>query len=91
MKQTDFESELRREGYRVVHGGQPPGHTVPDHAHDFDARVMVLGGEISIVRDGMTETFRTGDTCSVPAGCVHAEHVGPEGVAYLVGRRSAGG
>jgi quercetin dioxygenase-like cupin family protein len=50
---------------------------------------MVLGGEITITRDGKPETFRTGDSCSVPSGCMHAEHVGPEGVAYLAGRRDA--
>ena len=89
MDRLAFEAELRREGYQVLNGGLKPDFVNPDHSHDFDARVMVLGGEITITRDGKAETFRPGDSCIVPAGCVHAEHVGPEGVAYLAGRRSA--
>jgi quercetin dioxygenase-like cupin family protein len=88
-----FESDLRREGFEVVHGGQKPGYTGEPHAHDFDARIMVLGGEITLVRDGKAEVFRAGDHCEVPAGCMHAERVGPEGVAYIAGkacRRTSG-
>ena len=91
MDQKTFEAELRRDGYQVAHGGLKPGLVNPEHAHDFDARVMVFGGEITIVRDGKAETFRAGDSCSVPAGTLHAEHVGPEGVAYMSGRRTTTG
>ncbi len=81
-----FESDLRREGFEVVHGGQKAGHFGELHAHDFDARIMVLGGEITLVREGKPETFRAGDHCEVPAGCMHSEQVGPEGVAYIAGK-----
>jgi hypothetical protein len=37
-----FESDLRREGFEVVHGGQKPAFTEDLHAHDFDVRIMVL-------------------------------------------------
>src|SRR6185437_613336 len=46
--------------------------------------------EITITRDNTPETFRAGQCCEVPAGCMHAEHVGPEGVAYVSGRRRNG-
>ena len=88
MDRLAFEAELRRDGYQVVNTGLKPGQINPDHTHDFDARVLVLGGEIAITRDGVGETFGPGDSCMVPAGTVHAEHVGPEGVAYLAGRRT---
>ena len=81
-----FESDLRREGFDVVHGGHKPGHVGDPHAHDFDARIMVLSGELTLIRDGKPETFRAGDHCEVPAGCMHAEQVGPEGVAYIAGK-----
>lgn len=81
-----FESDLRREGFEVVSGGQKAGHAGDAHAHDFDARIMVLSGEITLIRDGKPETFRAGDHCEVPAGCVHTEQVGPEGVAYIAGK-----
>jgi hypothetical protein len=41
-----FESDLRREGFEVVHGRQKPGYASEPHAFDFDARIIVLGGEI---------------------------------------------
>jgi mannose-6-phosphate isomerase-like protein (cupin superfamily) len=81
-----FESDLRREGFEVVHGGQNPGFTEDLHAHDFDARIMVLSGEITVVRDNKAETFRAGDHCEILAGCQHTAKVGPEGVAYIVGK-----
>lgn len=91
MDKSQFEADLRRDGYRIVNSSVQPNLIVPNHCHDFDARVMVLGGEITITRDNTPVTFRTGDCCEVPAGCMHAEHVGPEGVALLSGRRRTGG
>ena len=82
-----FKADLIREGYQPKFSSLTPGQVAPDHTHAFDARVLVLGGEITITRDGRPETFRVGDSCAVPAGTMHAEHVGPEGVAYLAGRR----
>jgi quercetin dioxygenase-like cupin family protein len=81
-----FESDLRREGFEVINGGQKPDFTEDLHAHDFDVRIMVLGGEITVTRDGKPETFRAGDHCELAEGCQHTTKVGPEGVAYIVGR-----
>jgi mannose-6-phosphate isomerase-like protein (cupin superfamily) len=81
-----FESDLRREGFEVIHGGQKPDFAEEMHAHDFDARIMVLGGEITIARDGKIETFKAGDCCEIPEACQHTAKVGPEGVAYIVGK-----
>jgi quercetin dioxygenase-like cupin family protein len=89
MDQSDFEAELRREGYQIFYGGLKAGEVNPDHAHDWDARVMVIGGEITLTRAGKVENFRVGDSCAVAAGEMHAEHVGPQGVAYIAGRRAA--
>ena len=90
MSRLDFEKELRAEGYRVVNASLKPNMVDEDHTHDFDAKLMILGGEITITRDGKAETFTSGQRCEVPAGQVHAEHVGPEGVAYVSGRRRSG-
>ena len=46
----------------------------------------LLGGEITLIRDGKPETFRAGDHCEIPAGGMHAEQVGPEGVAFIAGK-----
>jgi quercetin dioxygenase-like cupin family protein len=88
MNQSEFEADLKREGYEVSYGGLRSDHAGSDHAHDFHARVMVLGGEITITRNGKAETFRVGDGCAVAAGEMHTESVGAQGVAYIAGRRA---
>jgi quercetin dioxygenase-like cupin family protein len=90
MNQADFQAELQREGYQVFYGGLKAGEVNPEHSHDWHARIMVIGGEITITRGGKAETFHVGDSCAVAAGEMHAEHVGPQGVAYIAGRRAAG-
>ena len=72
--------------FDVIHGGQKPDFAEDLHAHDFDVRIMVLSGEITVTRDGRPDTFRAGDHCEVTEGCQHTTKVGPEGVAYMVGK-----
>ena len=90
MDQSQFDADLRSDGFRVVNSSLKPNQVAPNHCHDFDARVLVLGGEITVTRDNTPVTFRTGQCFEVPAGCMHAEHVGAEGVAFLSGRRRNG-
>lgn len=81
-----FESDLAREGFDIAHGGQKAGYAEDLHAHDFDVRIMVLGGEITLIRGGVAETFRAGECCEIAAGCEHETRVGPQGVAYVTGK-----
>jgi hypothetical protein len=39
MNQSDFEADLRREGYEVFYGGLKAGEVNLDHSHDWHARV----------------------------------------------------
>ena len=88
MNKAGFEARLREQGYDNIGQREMAANTVNDtHTHDFDAQVLVLDGEITITRDGKAQTFRAGDSCEVPAGTVHAEQIGPQGVRYLAGRR----
>ena len=68
MNQSDFETDLRREGYQVFYGGSKAGEVNGDHTHDWDARVMVIGGEITVTRGGKSEIYHVGDSCAVAAG-----------------------
>ena len=90
MDRLEFEAELRRDGFSVVNSSLKPNVKEGNHCHDFDARLYVLGGEITITRDNNPETLRAGQCCEVPAGCMHTEDVGPEGVAFVSGRRRRG-
>lgn len=59
------------------------------HTHDFDARVMVLEGSITLVFGEERCVYGPGDSCSVSAGTTHEEHTEADAVRYLSGRRAA--
>lgn len=88
MDRATFIAELERDGYEIVEREMAANHVNPEHSHDFDARVMVVAGEITITRDGSATTYRASDSCTVPRGCRHTEKVGPAGVSYIAGRRA---
>ena len=88
MERTQFESRIRQQGYAEVIERDMAANVVNKaHAHEFDAQLLILEGEITIVRAGTSQTYRPGDTCEVPAGTEHEERVGHEGVRYLAARR----
>lgn len=88
MDRMAFETELREQGYGEVVDRRMEANAVnPEHAHEFDARLLVLEGAMTITSEGNQRTYRTGDTFSMSAGCRHAEQCGPKGARYLAGRR----
>ncbi|HEX3417414.1 MAG TPA: hypothetical protein VHT21_13565 [Stellaceae bacterium] len=78
-----------RKGYQVFYGGMRANEVLPERGHDLYARVMGIGGEITMSRDGKTETFRSGESSAVIANHPNAEQVCPQGVAFIVGCRAA--
>lgn len=88
MNRADFERKLEAEGYsELVDRRMEANHFNPEHTHEFDACVLVVGGEMTIVRHGRPEIFRAGDMCTMAAGTLHTEQCGPAGAHYLAGRR----
>ena len=87
MERTEFEAQLQRDGYEVLVRTMQPDTLNPEHAHDFDARLLVVAGEMTVVADGQRNTYRVGDTFSMTHGCRHSEQAGPEGATYVAGRR----
>ncbi len=88
MNRAEFEAELQRDGYADIVDRRMAADAVnPEHQHEFDARLLVLEGEMTIARDGTTQTYCAGETFSMTAGCRHAEAGGPTGARYLAGRR----
>jgi quercetin dioxygenase-like cupin family protein len=88
MTRAEFEAELRREGYEVRDGELKPNVHREAHAHEFDARVFVLDGSITLVIGKDRVTYRPGDCWSLTAGTMHEEHTEADGVRYVSGRRS---
>lgn len=88
MDRMAFEAELREQGFgEVVDRRMEANALNPEHTHEFDARLLVLEGAMTIASDGNQRIYRAGDTFSMSAGCVHAEQCGAEGARYLAGRR----
>ena len=88
MNRADFEQKLAAEGYgEMVERHTEAGHFNAEHAHEFDAYVLIVDGEMTIARHGKAEVFRAGDMCTMPAGTVHTEKCGAAGAHYLAGRR----
>jgi quercetin dioxygenase-like cupin family protein len=88
MERAQFEAELRQQGYSEIVDRQMPANAFnPEHDHEFDARLLVLEGALTVARDGGERTYRAGDSFAMDAGCRHTERCGPEGARYLAGRR----
>ena len=88
MERTAFESEFREHGYVEVADRRLEADALnPEHAHEFDARLLVLEGAMTITAEGHERTYRAGDTFTMEAGCRHSERSGSEGARYLAGRR----
>jgi quercetin dioxygenase-like cupin family protein len=88
MNRAEFEAYLRREGYELREGAIEPNVHRGAHAHEFDARLFVLDGSITLVLGADRCTYRPGHSCNVPAGTIHEEHTEADGVRYLAGRRA---
>jgi len=89
MTEAEFRRLLADEGY-----GEPArvaweANLVNDsHAHDFDARILVIEGRITVDCDGDAVTCGPGDSRALAAGTPHVETIGPQGVTFLAGRRT---
>lgn len=89
MTRQDFESELRQTGFaEVVLRELPPAYFLGDHAHPFDARALIIAGDITLTVGEADRRCPVGTIFELDAGCVHQERAGAGGVSYLVGRRA---
>lgn len=90
MQESEFRAKLKAGGYADARLVEWEPNTVNDtHTHDFDASVLVLDGEITVVTADDTCTCRAGDTFALDAGILHSEIIGEDGVRFLSGRRQA--
>ena len=57
MERTAFEAELREGGYgEVVDRRMEPREVNATHAHEFDARLLVTEGTVTIASEGGERT-----------------------------------
>ncbi len=90
MMAGEFAQTLTWEGFEPPVTMQREAHGQMDvHPHPFEAKALILAGEIRMATQGTERSYRSGDSFHVPANKPHAESSGPEGVTSLVGRKTA--
>ncbi len=84
---ADFEAELTAEGYAFETKALAASAEFAEHTHHFDAKGLIVAGEIAITVDGATTRHGVGDRFTMAAGCPHSEAIGADGVSILIGKR----
>ena len=87
MTQEEFEQLMSKDGFETVIVERPANGSLDLHTHPFEARALILDGEITIVAEGRTLHCKTGDTFALDANVPHTEVYGPTGVRYIAGRK----
>ena len=88
MTRDDFINGLLASGFKEPVTVQREADGFLDtHAHPFEARALVLAGELSICTATQDCRYQAGDVFHLNAEMPHTERYGPDGVTYLVGRK----
>ena len=83
-----FHDELKANGFDAALAlDRPIGYAMGEHQHPFDACALITAGDFTLVVDGVSTRYGTGEIFRLPAGTPHHEAAGPQGVSYLSGRR----
>ena len=86
-----FESELRALGFdTVVEQKWGPSAVADTHSHPFEARALVVEGEMWLTIGTQSRHLKAGDRFELLPGQPHSERYGQEGAVYWVGRRALG-
>jgi quercetin dioxygenase-like cupin family protein len=87
MDRETFVLTLAEEGFaEVVTVTREPG-VMAMHAHPFEAKALILAGELRIRTGDDERVYRPGEVFHLRPHVQHAEQYGPRGVQYLVGRK----
>jgi quercetin dioxygenase-like cupin family protein len=62
------------------------GTTFEDHSHDFESRIRITAGSLTITADGVRSVLRANDVYQLAENAIHHETVGEGGVRYLSAR-----
>jgi hypothetical protein len=88
MNSEQFLQLLRQDGFpEPVEVQQCPNGRLGIHEHPFEVRALVVEGNITIVTNGLSQNYSTGDIFQLELMQPHAESYGPQGVKYLASRK----
>ena len=88
MNSTLFVRQLVEEGFPAPVVVTREQGELGMHSHPFEAKALVVAGEITIRIGNDERLYAAGDVFHVPANVEHAERYGQDGVQYLAGRKS---
>ena len=88
MNQEAFTALLAQEGFEnPVTVEREANGFLDTHSHPFEAKALILEGEIRIQYGQQDKLCRVGEIFHLDADVPHKEQYGPTGVKYLVGRK----
>lgn len=88
MDKETFISQLKHEDFKeITTVTREPNGFVATHTHPFEAKALILAGEIRIHAQGSDVLYQQGKVFHLPSETPHTEQYGPQGVTYLVGRK----
>lgn len=88
MTRDEFLAELALEGFQqIVTVTREPNLAMDLHAHPFEAKALIIAGDLTIRAGESQRHYRPGDVFHLATHAPHSESYGPDGVTYLVGRK----
>ena len=92
MTPEQFADELARQGFEpAVTVTREAGGMLGDPTHPFEAKALILSGDIRIATAASERVYQAGDAFHLAAEEPHSEFYGMLGVQYLVGRKTPAG
>ena len=87
--ESALRDRLSHQGLDYYAWSNGPNDVYAPHSHDYDKVIYVVRGSITfqLVELGAWHKLNAGDRLDLPAGIVHAAHVGDEGVVCLEAHR----
>ena len=88
MEHALFQAELVSEGFsEITTVERAADGFLAAHAHPFEAKALILAGEITLQIGSIEQHYQVGQVFHLPANQLHSERYGAAGVRYLVGRK----
>jgi hypothetical protein len=88
MNKSQFLEKLSNEGFPTpVMVEREANASLGIHTHPFEAKALIISGQIDITVDGIKTSYRAGDVFHLRKDQEHSESYGPRGVTYLAGRK----
>lgn len=88
MTHDEFISDLRAGGFQEpVTVQREAGGFLDTHAHPFEAKALIVAGELSICTAAQDRLYQVGEVFHLARDLPHTERYGPAGVTYEVGRK----